>query len=196
MRSFNQRVDDVLRGTQSDVLLLLRPLMSDMPAPMHFQDDPFFPFSKDIITATRDVVVGYIFDFPAYMVHAGAGARALERSMAFTGVDLLKVLHGSFVGAAYIPMIYKDALGADAATLADARDLPAYLEDETQGAFVVRAGKVDENVQSPTYWAEAGRLQLADSRKLRVAGTDVLYSDYTYDYASKCRAAIEAMRDA
>jgi hypothetical protein len=194
MRSFNQRIDDLLRINETNVVLLMRPLMSDMPAPMHFHDDPFFPFSKEIVAATRDVVCGYIFDFPAYMVHAGAGARALERSMAFAGADMLKVLHGPFVGAGYIPMIYENALGADAATLAHEDDLPRYLEDAAHGAFVVRAGAVREDAHMPTYWADAGRLQLADGRVLRVAGTDVLYSDYTADFAVKCREAIEAMR--
>lgn len=193
MRSFDQHVDATLDRSGSDVLLLLRPLISDMPAPMHFHDDPFFPFSKEIIAATRDVVCGYVFDFPAYMALAGAGAKAVERSMAYAGAELLKMLHGPFVGGAYIPMIYDNALGADAATLVTEADLATYLAEPSQGAFVVQGGAVREDVTTPSYWVDAGRVQLGDGRMLRVAGTDVLYSDYTDDYATKCREAIEVM---
>ncbi|MEO1441816.1 MAG: hypothetical protein AAFV33_15570, partial [Chloroflexota bacterium] len=83
MSDFSQKLARIQAKNGSDVLLLMRPLMSDMPAPMHYYDDPFFPFSKAIIGATRDVVCGYVFDFPAYLVHGAAGAVALERSMAF-----------------------------------------------------------------------------------------------------------------
>lgn len=193
-RKFDQRMDAILRVSGGNVMLLLRPLMSEMPAPMHFQDDPFFPFSKDIIRATRDVVCGYVFDFAAYMAHAGAGARALERALAYAGPDVLKVLHGPFVGGGYIPMVYENALGADAATLAREDDLAAYHADEAHGAFVVRGGPVDGAVRTPTYWEDVGLLQLADGRALPVAGTDVLYCDYTDAYAAKVREALERWR--
>ncbi len=194
MRRFSDRVE-AARSAGGDVVLLLRPLMSDMPAPMHFEDDPFFPFSRAIIQATRDVVCGYVFDFAAYMAQAGAGARALERSIAYVGRDRLKVLHGPFVGGGYIPMVYEAGFGADAATLADERDLPAYLAGDERGALVVRAGDVVSTAAGSVYWPDAGWVTLAGGDRLRVAGEGVLYAGYGDDFAGRCRARIEALRD-
>jgi hypothetical protein len=195
MTSFNAKVHQIRQENQSDVILLMRPLMSDMPAPMHFYDDPFFPFSRAIIQATRDVVCGYLFDFAAYMVQGAAGARALERSIAYAGNDTLKVIHGPFVGPAYIPMIFDNALGADAATLAYEADLPAYTEKSKQGAFIVRHGK-PITASTPTYWIDAKSLTLSDGILLPIADESILYTTYTDDFAEQCRMKLEAMHHA
>ncbi|MEM6527772.1 MAG: hypothetical protein AAF653_05730 [Chloroflexota bacterium] len=193
MLDFVQKLKRIQDSNGSDVLLLMRPLMSDMPAPMHYYDDPFFPFSKAIISATRDVVCGYVFDFPAYLVHGAAGAVALERSMAFAGSDVLKILHGTFVGADYVPMVYEDALGADAATIAHSHEYTVFAGDTEREAFVVRWGD-EKSGDYPAYLPEQNRFVLADGQQLRVADKKILYAGYQDDFAQQCRAALEAMR--
>ena len=137
MRSFSKRWQKKQAENGTSVFLLLRPLMSEMPAPMHYHDDPFFPFSKAIIRETRDVVCGYIFDFPAYMVHGAAGGVALERSIGYAGTDTLRILHGTFVGGDYADVVYAGAFGTDAATIANERDYGAFVTTSDREAFVV-----------------------------------------------------------
>ncbi|MEL6269042.1 MAG: hypothetical protein AAGK74_08345 [Chloroflexota bacterium] len=193
MSDFSQKLARIQAKNGSDVLLLMRPLMSDMPAPMHYYDDPFFPFSKAIIGATRDVVCGYVFDFPAYLVHGAAGAVALERSMAFAGADVLKILHGTFVGAGYAPMIYEDALGSDAATIAYSHEYNDFAGRDGREAFVLQWGD-EKSGDYPAYLPEQNRFLLADGEHLRVADEKILYTGYQDDFAQQCRAALEAMR--
>jgi len=171
----------------------MRPLMSDMPAPMHYYDDPFFPFSKAIISATRDIVCAYVFDFPAYMVHGAAGAVALERSMAFVDNDVVKILHGSFVGADYAPMIYEDALGADAATIAHSHQYRNFSNSHNREAFIVQWGE-QTSPNYPVYQPKQKRFILSDDNQITIADEKVLYSGYQDDFTEQCRVALKAMR--
>ena len=190
MSSFVERLRR-LQTQNGTTMLLLRPLMSEMPAPMHYHDDPFFPFSRAIIKATRDSVCGYLFDFAAYMAHGGAGAVALERSMAYAGGETIKVLHGAFAGPEYAPMVY-DAFGADAATIASERDYKAFATSPEQEAFVISEEEPEANV--PLYRVSAEQLRLANVTNMTVAGEDVLYSSYMDDFAEQCRATLEQMQ--
>jgi hypothetical protein len=192
-RSFTEKLKQAQEHNETDVALLLRPLMSEMPAPMHYRDDPFFPFSKAIVSATRDIVCGYVFDFAAYMAHGAAGAVALERSLAFTGADVVKILHGAFVGGRYIEMVYENAFGADAATIASQRDYEAFTAQASHGAFIIKEENVHD-VDLPIYWIERDMFTLPNGTKIRLAGESVLYASYQDDYAEQCRAALEAMR--
>lgn len=189
--SFTEKLTQAHRGT--NVALLLRPLMSEMPAPMHYRDDPFFPFSKAIISATQELVSTYVFDFAAYMVHGAAGAVALERSIAFVDANTVKILHGAFVGAGYVEMVYENAFGADAATIARASDYSAFTVHPSYGAFVIRWGDIARS-DYPAYWLEQDVFTLLDETRIRLAGESVLYAGYQDDYAEQCRAALKAMR--
>ncbi len=190
MQSFADKL--AVAQASSDVMLLLRPLMPEMPAPIHWQDDPFFPFSKAIIRATRDVVCGYMFDFAAYLAHGAAGAVALERSIAYAGDDVVTVLHGPFAGPYFVPMIYEDAFHADAATLVDAAHIDAYTTSKDHGAFVMHEG-TPEPAAHGAYWPTAKLLTLGECQ-IRLATEDVLYAAYGDDHAEQVRAALEAMR--
>jgi hypothetical protein len=194
VKTFDQHVANCINRTGNNLTLLLRPLMSEMPAPMHFHDDPFFPFSKAIIQATRHVVCGYVFDFPAYMAHGAAGARALERAIAYAGSDVVKILHGAFVGSDYIPMAYENALGADAVTLASFHDYTSFTTESNHGAFVI-TDKMDNvpDASHSIFDNSQNEFVLQNGTRLRLAGSDVLYSSFTDDYAQKCREALEAM---
>lgn len=195
MLSFSERLRMIQADRDTSIFLLLRPLMSEMPAPMHYHDDPFLPFSKAIIGETRDLVCGYIFDFPAYMVHGAAGGVALERSIGYAGADTLRILHGTFVGRDYANVVYAGAFGADAATIADKHDYGAFVTAGNREAFVVAHGDETEARHYPLYWADQEILTLPGGERATVAGVDVLYSGYMNDFAKCCRDSLAALRD-
>lgn len=116
-------------------LLLMRPPLAKMPLPMQRYDDPFLPWGKAIIDATRALLVGYVFDFAAYMAIGAAGAVALERTIAYIRPDdsLLSILHGPFWGGGYARMVSDNALAVDGVTLAHSEDSPAYERAGVQG---------------------------------------------------------------
>jgi hypothetical protein len=191
--SYAAKLEEAKNKAGTNVALLLRPLMAEMPAPMHYYDDPFFPFSKAIITATSDIVCGYVFDFAAYMAHGAAGAVALERSMAYAGTDAVKILHGAFVGTGYIEMIYENAFGADAATITHSHELDLYTDQKHHGAYIVQWGD-GEASNLPTYHVNKGSFVVGGVVQVRVAGESVLYAGYGDDHAEQCRAALAATR--
>ena len=103
-RSFSVRLRAAQAARDSDLALMLSPRLAQMPLPMQRYDDPFLPFGKAIIDATRDLVCAYVFDLAAYLALGAAGAVALERTIAYAGTDdaTVTILHAPFVGAAYV----------------------------------------------------------------------------------------------
>ncbi|MFZ4814400.1 MAG: hypothetical protein ACOYL5_07690 [Phototrophicaceae bacterium] len=189
--SFTERLTQIQAEEGTTWGLLLQPILTEMPAPMHFEDDPFFPFSRAIINATRDLVCAYVFDFAAYMVQGAAGAIALERSIAYVGAGTLKILDGMFATAHYRPMAY-DAFGADAVTVADADTLAAF-QAEGRTAFVIQQGN-PAALEYPAYWLTKDRLSLPSGEYINVASKTVLYTSYSEDFAEDCRNALIALK--
>lgn len=109
-------------------MLRLHPELTTMPLPMQRYDDPFLPWGKAIIDATRALVAGYVFDLAAYMAIGAAGAVALERTIAYIRPDhsVLSILHAPFWGTAYARAVSDDALAVDGVTLCRAQDAAAY----------------------------------------------------------------------
>lgn len=182
--NFLQRVLEIEKHKNTDKFLLLSPRQSDMPAPIHWHDDPFFPFSKGIIQATHDVVVGYIFDFAAYLAHGAAGAVALERSMAYVPNQTIKILHGQFANPDYRGIVIPEAFHADAITIQNIADYPAFTTDEQLEAFLISNNVADV----PIYHGE--QLIWPNHTIMRVAGHSVLYAGYGEDYQTACREAL------
>jgi hypothetical protein len=109
-------------------LLLMNPVLTRMPLPMQRFDDPFLPFGRAIVEATRAHVGGYVFDFAAYLAIGAAGVVALERTIALLKGDsaLAAILHGPLWGPHYARAVSLDALALDAVTLCQAEDAAAY----------------------------------------------------------------------
>lgn len=118
-----------LRGTlsnQTQYALYISPLIGQMPLPMQRYDDPFLPYAKALIQASRDVVCAYVFDFAAFLAIGGAGAVALERAIAYVGENIPTIIHGPFWGGEYAKLLDKTAFNADAATIKRAEDRVFY----------------------------------------------------------------------
>jgi hypothetical protein len=144
--------------------------------PLQSYDDPFLPFGKAIIAATRDLVRAYVFDLAAYLALGAAGAVALERTIAYVGEDNLTVLHGAFVGGDYAEAAR--GFAADAVTLVDAADAEPYQRTGV-GTFLL---------QGETLTLVGGAL------RLRLLGDEVLYAGSGEDFAERARAALERAR--
>lgn len=72
--------------------LLIAPRINRMPLPIQRFDDPFLPFSKAIIDATRDLVSLYMLDVMAYLALGGAGGVALERTIDYINDEVPVIL--------------------------------------------------------------------------------------------------------
>ena len=105
---------------------MLIPRLTKMPLPIQRYDDPFLPFGKAIIDATRDLVCAYVFDLAAYLALGAAGAVALERTIAYVGDDDVTVLHLHVPHSREAMSKRRPWLRVDAVTLADERDVDAY----------------------------------------------------------------------
>jgi hypothetical protein len=186
---FAEKLAEIQKARQTDLALCLSPSVSRMPLPMQRYDDPFLPFSRAIIPATRDLVCAYVFDTAAYLTLGAAGAVALERTIALVTGEALAVLHGPFSGPDYAEVAA--AFGADGITLVEERSLAAYAK---LGAFVVRDGipKVEAGIN--VYWQKAGIFTLSDGLRIRMASADVLYISHDEDFAEQTRMVLEVMR--
>lgn len=188
-------------ATHSDVLLMLNPRLTALPLPIQRYDDPFLPFAKAVIDVSRDLVCGYVLDFASYLALGAAGARALERTVGYIGLETPKILHGPFVGSGYSAMADRTAFDVDALTLADAQDLPHYLENPPYAAFVVSnrpADTTDAAERGGFLWSASRLFTLrgADGGVLQLHLTDdrVLYAGKSDDFAAQVRSALEQLR--
>jgi len=194
MIPFAERLAALQQARQTDLALYLKPQLNRMPLPIQRYDDPFLPFAKAIIEATRDLVCAYVLDFAGYLTLGAAGAVALERTVALVAGDTMTILHGPFAGPDYAEAAA--AFGVDAVTLADASPLSAYAK---LGAFVVRSGTPTAAVGFNAYWEKAGVFTFADGSggtiemRIRLASADVLYVSHEDDFAQKTRMVVETM---
>lgn len=159
---------------------MLSPVLAQMPLPVQSYDEPFLPFGKTIVDATRDLVAGYVFDLAAYLALGAAGAIALERTIAYARVGgSLTILQGAFASAGYARAAV--AFSVDAVTLASA-DAEVEAAYAAVGIAVYRfqVGSDDNLVQSD------------GSRKLSIVGSNVIYAHRGEDFAVRIRAALQA----
>src|SRR5262245_5803355 len=170
MSQFAEKLADIQQTRQTDLALCLSPKVSKMPLPMQRYDDPFLPFSRAIINATRDLVCAYIFDMAAYLTVAAAGAVALERGIALAAGGALNILHGPCSVPDYAEAAA--VCGADGVTLAEERYLSAYAK---LGAFVVRDGIPAAQTPVNVYWQKAAIFTLSNGLRFRMASADALY---------------------
>jgi len=182
-------------GTQK--LLLIRPRVLDLPLPIQRFDDPFFPFSKALISATSDLVDGYLLDFASYLAIGAPGAVALERTIGFISKERLKVLHGNFGGRDYHVLIDPIAFTVDALTIAHEDDMAHYLSHPPYAALLVaRNGQPERLAQGGLYDPQVARADLYGEGQLaysmRVLGDEVVYAGRDQDFAEQARAALLA----
>lgn len=201
MNSYAARLKAAQAG-HSDLLLLLKPRLQQIPLPMQRFDDPFLPFGRAIIDAARPVVCGYVFDLAAYMTLGAAGMVALERTIAYVGESHIKILHAPFASGDYAEAVGAGGFNVDAVTLVDEEYAAAYMTDPQRGVYVIRRGDTPVLVPFPPqmgiYWQDAALLSLIDESgypvKCRLAGESVLYAGRGDDFTERVRAALEELR--
>lgn len=201
--SFVERLAAVQSNTGSSRALLMRPRLNMLPLPIQKYDDPFLPFGKAVVTATRGVACAYVFDLAAYLALGAAGAIALERTIAFVraGSEAITILHAPFASPDYVEAVSDNAFDIDAVTVTDEQLLAPYTATPSQGAFVVRRGEHPVIIPLPgnagVYWQDADLFTMvAPSGQLlqmRLAGERVLYAGRGEDFAEQVRAALEGM---
>lgn len=117
------------RAQGREGILYLSPRLLAMPLPIQRYDDPFLPFSKALIDATRGQIAGYCFDLAAYLALGGAGAVALERAIAYVvGAGDAALVHGPLTTEDYAPAMSDAAFAADGVTIIDAPIGEAYTQ--------------------------------------------------------------------
>jgi hypothetical protein len=191
---FIKKLEQVIQTNQTHVVLRISPYLMRMPAPVKAYDDPFLPFGKAVINATRDVVAGYIFDFPAYLAIGAAGAVALERTMAYVDRALITIIDGQFSGAGYVHMADEGTFNADALILADDKHLSAYTARPDRSAFVTDDHTPHSAPTGGIFWHVTDELTIGDIR-LKIVGDDVVYADGTAHFGDSLHEALLRMRN-
>lgn len=115
---------------RSQVVLQLNPRVLDLPLPIQRFDDPFFPFGKAIVNATKAHVGMYLFDLASYMAMGAVGIMALERTIRYVGNEVPTILHGAFSDSAFGIAVDKLSFGVDFITVTQEA-----LVQEMLGAF-------------------------------------------------------------
>ena len=137
MDSFVKRLAQHLMQRKNNYALMLAPNIRSLPAQIQKYDEPFFPFGREVIKATHDLISVYVFDLASYLALGAAGGIALERTMRFVGNDAICILHGPFSGSGYTVLFEETALDVDAVTLTSSQHLDAYLQRNERTAFVL-----------------------------------------------------------
>jgi hypothetical protein len=199
--SFVDHIQAIYTRKPAGRVVMLAPRLLRMPLPIQRYDDPFLPFGKAIIAATRDLVCGYMFDLAAYMALGAAGMVALERTIAYAGgsSDVITLLHGPFSSPDFVGLMDQTAFSVDAVTLNDELLLGPFTENQTKGAFLVRYDEAPVVIPMPgnagVYWMDAGRLTVMtpfdETVSLRLFGEEIVYAGRGEDFAERARAALE-----
>jgi hypothetical protein len=195
-RDFVAKIERVQQERQTKIALMLNPRPFLLPHPVQRYDDPYLPFGKAVIQATRDLVCAYVFDLASYLGIGAAGAVALERTIAYAQ-DTVTILHAPFTGIGYSAAADTTGFGVDAITLTRPDDMNFYLSHAPYAAFLTT--DLDAVPAEGGIYLETQRqIRLNGSAgtviELQVTGDDVLYADGSDDFAAKIRAAIEGMR--
>lgn len=170
----------------------IAPRLVNMPAPIMRYDDPFLPFGRAIIEATRDLVCAYVFDLASYLAIGAAGARALERTIPLVPNDIPRILHGPFVTPDYAAAAFDEAFAADAVTLLseDSAVVLPYVEDERHGAFVKNAA-----LRMPNLGTYSDTILELGNIQVRWITDPIIYASGRMDFEQQVRAAAEKYRE-
>ena len=191
MANFQRKLASILEQVPTRIVLPIAPQVERMPAPIRIYDDPFLPFGRAVIKATRDLVCGYLFDFAAYLAIGAAGAVALERTVAYVAGERLTILHGPFSGDGYVILLDEGSFNVDCVTLANMVDLPSYRQrPDRTGIVVDGVGRDDVNVYSPT----SGLMRFGYSNApLHVASRELIYSSGQADFTDQIRLELQQL---
>jgi hypothetical protein len=197
---FLEKLSALREKRESELALFLNPRLENLPLSIARFDDPLLPYGKEIIRASQDLVVAYVFDLASYFSLGAAGIVALERTIRFAG-DSVTILHAPFATENYSAMADITGLGVDALTVTDLSIMKTYLEQPPYAAFAIHAGEA-----SSTELPEAGGLISFDEDRisylnlmrhqenLQVSAEELLAFNRGEDYLEQLRLVLEAMK--
>lgn len=171
-----QRVRETTLG------LVIAPRLTLLMLPIQSYDDPFLPYGKAIIDATRDLVCAYVFDLAAYLAIGAAGTVALERTIAYARADgeTVCILHAPFATEDYVKAASDAAFAVDAVTLTATAPADPYLQ---AGLGVYRTDRMAESLLS-----DEGTVEI------RLLPESLVMTDRSETFAQSLRAEVEARR--
>jgi orotidine-5'-phosphate decarboxylase len=108
--------------------------LAKLPLPMRVVDDPVFPFAREIIDATRDLVCAYKPNLGFFLAEGAAGLIALERITRYIPDDIPIILDGKFADIGSTAEQY--ARGAFEAFHADAATVNPYVGEDAIAPFL------------------------------------------------------------
>lgn len=189
MTSFYDKLRAACLERESRVALLIVPRIDKLPPHIARYDEPFLPFGKEIIRATRDLVAAYVFDLPSYMALGAVGMVALERTIDYATDSAVTILHGAFALDSFAIVSDENAFGVDAVTLAPGMARDPFVRRADRGAFVIDAWAGDR------YELDTGRMVCGDLT-LQVTDEAFLYMHRLPDFAEVLAANVEVLRNA
>ena len=198
--NFVEKLTTVQAGRNTNIVLMFNPRLDLLPLPITRFDDPFFPFGKQVIDATQDMICAYMFDLASYMALGAAGVIALERTIGYIAHQTPTILHAPFTGTAYSRAMDRTAFDVDALTITDAADLNFYIKNPPHAAFVTQSNEVDTEAhpkQGGIFWQDADAMTLIVNNQIRllqVTTNEVLFAGKLDNFTDDIRSAIEAMR--
>ncbi len=180
MNTLYQRI--VQQQKPLNLALHFCPRVVDLPLPMQRYDDPFLPYGKAVINASREFVSLYVFDVLSYLAIGAAGAVALERTIDFLNDEIPCVLHGPFGDRAYAKLLDKLAFGGDTITVSTGDDTVELLDEKGQ--------------QQGEWQLTRAEMRLVDDAQLctlRVLGDEFVYRHRQFDFQEALHAAFSAL---
>lgn len=196
---FYERVQSAQSAKHTDLVLLINPNMHQLPLPIQRYDEPLLPYTKSLITATRDLVCAYILDFASFMSTGAAGAIALERAVRFIGADHPCILHGPFTGTGYSNMADVTGFGVDALTVTNESDARHYFSHPPYGAFVVKDDTPQDLDRGGIYSPRHQRLILVEPGhpviRAQVTADTLLSKCLTQDFDLQLQLALQQLKD-
>lgn len=201
---FVQKLKHLQAERNSNLVLHIAPSLERMPLPMQTYDEPFLPFSKAVIAASRPYVCAYLFDLAAYLSLGAAGAIALERAVHYGRADAITILHGPFYGAGYSSVLDERSFGVDAVTICDLQSLNAYCIRPDRSAFLVRPGQPIGEPATDTFthkagvfWEDAGLFHIPDQFRsvitLRITDKNILFRGMQGDFVERLQHTLKDM---
>lgn len=194
---FVTRFEQLGKERNQYIILRLNPVFEQLPLPIQRFDDPFFPFGKEIIRATRDLVCGYMFDLSAYLAMGGAGGVALERTIRYVGRENVTILHGPFGNTNYGAMADITGFGVDAVTVTSSNLLTDYLNQPPFAAFTQAEDESRIPQEGGLYSLPKNRIKLhglsGNVIDARITTDDILYAGRLEGFAQEVRHAVEEL---
>lgn len=142
--SFNERLNMLISKKSSFLCLGLDPDIQKLPSHLRYETNPIDLFIKEIVEATKDLVVAYKANLAFFESEGQNGLEALHNLAAIVPNDVLLILDGKRgdIGntARQYARAYFEKMGADALTLNPYMGYDAlepFLADSEKGAFIL-----------------------------------------------------------